>query len=56
MMTKRFGVRANPSDTGTTGYLGVANYKEDGNVYYDLFQLGNYDRSKFWNYSWMRLS
>ena len=45
MMTKRFGVRANPSDTGTTGYLGVANYKEDGNVYYDLFQLGNYDRS-----------
>ena len=44
-MTKRFGVRANPSDTGTTGYLGVANYKEDGNVYYDLFQLGNYDRS-----------
>jgi tetratricopeptide (TPR) repeat protein len=45
MMTQRFGVRANPSDTGSTGYLGVANYKEDGNVYYDLFQLGNYDRS-----------
>lgn len=45
LMTQRFGVRANPNDTGTTGFLGVANYKEDGNVYYDLFQMGNYNRS-----------
>ncbi len=45
MMTQRFGVRANPNDTGTTGFLNVPNYKEDGNVYYDLFQMGNYNRS-----------
>ena len=45
MMTQRFGVRANPSDTGTTGFLNVPNYKADGNVYYDLFQMGNYNRS-----------
>ncbi len=43
LMTQRFGVRANPMDTGTSGFLGVPNYKEDGNVYYDLFQMGNYD-------------
>lgn len=45
LMTQRFGVRANPTDTGTSGYLNVANYKADGNVYWDMFQLGNYDRS-----------
>ncbi len=45
LMTQRFGVRANPSDTGTTGFLNVPNYKADGNVYYDLFQMGNYNRS-----------
>lgn len=45
LMTQRFGVRANPSDTGTTGFLNVPNYKADGNVYYDLFQIGNYNRS-----------
>ena len=45
LMTQRFGVRANPADTGTSGYLGIPNYKEDGNVYYDLFQMGNYNRS-----------
>ncbi len=45
MMMQRFGVRANPNDTGTTGFLNVANYKADGNVYYDLFQIGNYNRS-----------
>lgn len=45
LMTQRFGVRANPADNGTTGYLGVKNYKPDGNVYYDLFQMGNYNRS-----------
>ena len=44
LMTERFGSRANPSDNGTT--YGVANYKTDGNVYYDLFQIGNYDRSE----------
>ncbi|MCF0159342.1 MAG: RagB/SusD family nutrient uptake outer membrane protein, partial [Bacteroidaceae bacterium] len=45
LMKVRFGVRANPADTGTSGFLGVANYKEDGNVYYDLFQMGNYNYS-----------
>lgn len=45
LMTERFGVRANPSDGGTTGFLGVANYQPEGNVYYDLFQMGNYDYS-----------
>lgn len=43
LMKERFGVRANPADPGTSN--GVANYKEDGNVFYDLFQLGNYDYS-----------
>lgn len=42
MMRERFGKRADPSDTGT-GYNGVPNYKPDGNVYYDLFQSGNYE-------------
>ncbi len=45
IMTQRFGVRANPSDNGSTGFLNVPNYKADGNVYYDLFQIGNYNRS-----------
>ena len=45
LMTSRFGVRANPADTGTSGYLNVPNYKPDGNVYYDLFQMGNYNYS-----------
>ncbi len=45
IMTQRFGVRANPSDNGSTGFLNVPNYKADGNVYYDLFQMGNYNRS-----------
>lgn len=43
LMTERFGVRADPSDTGTTN--DVANYRADGNVFYDLFQLGNYNYS-----------
>ncbi|MDH6343502.1 hypothetical protein M2480_001885 [Parabacteroides sp. PFB2-12] len=43
LMKERFGVRANPADQGKSN--GVANYKEDGNVFYDLFQLGNYDYS-----------
>lgn len=45
MMYKRFGVRANPADKGT-GYNGVPNYKPDGNVFYDLFQIGNYNYSE----------
>jgi len=44
LQTQRFGTRANPSDTGTSN--GVANYRADGNVYYDLFQIGNYDPSE----------
>lgn len=42
LVTNRFGVRANPEDKGTSGFLGVANYNPEGNVYYDLFQIGNY--------------
>lgn len=51
LMTERFGSRANPGDTGTSGInpldptKGVANYKADGDVFYDLFQIGNYNRS-----------
>ncbi|MBR5715074.1 MAG: RagB/SusD family nutrient uptake outer membrane protein [Bacteroidales bacterium] len=44
LMTQRFGVRANAADTGT-GFAGVPNYKADGNVFYDLFQIGNYNYS-----------
>ncbi len=46
LMTSRFGVRANPTDLGRSGFLGVPNYKPEGNVYYDLFQMGNYDYSE----------
>lgn len=53
MMTKRFGVRSNPADNDPAKGSGidpvtrgpVANYKADGNVFYDLFQKGNYDYS-----------
>ena len=41
IMLERFGVRANPKDAGSIN--GIPNYKEDGNVFYDLFQLGNYN-------------
>jgi tetratricopeptide (TPR) repeat protein len=43
LMTERFGTRANPADMSTMN--GVRAYKEEGNVYYDLFQIGNYDYS-----------
>ena len=49
LMTERFGVRANPDDKGTDGInplspaIGVNNYKENGDVFFDLFQKGNYD-------------
>ncbi len=43
LMTQRFGSRANPSDMSTKN--GVPAYKEDGNVFFDLFQIGNYDYS-----------
>ena len=55
IMTERFGVRANPADTDPANGSGidphnpsmkVANYKADGNVFYDLFQMGNYDYSE----------
>lgn len=46
LMTERFGVRANPADNGTTGMFNVKNYREDGNVFFDLFQMGNYDYSE----------
>lgn len=46
LMTKRFGVRANPDDKGTTGMFNIANYVPDGSAYFDLFQMGNYDRSE----------
>lgn len=44
LMTTRFGVRANPADKGTSN--GIPNYRPDGNAFYDLFQIGNYDRSE----------
>lgn len=43
LMTERFGTRANPSDLSTKN--GVAAYREDGNVFFDMFQVGNYDFS-----------
>jgi len=43
LMTSRFGVRANPASTSVNN--GVPAYKADGNVYYDLFQPGNYTYS-----------
>lgn len=46
LMTVRFGVRANPADKGTTGMFNIPNYEPDGNAFYDLFQMGNYDRSE----------
>ncbi|MDR2389039.1 MAG: RagB/SusD family nutrient uptake outer membrane protein [Tannerellaceae bacterium] len=55
IMTNRFGVRANPDDKDPARGSGidplhpsmpVANYKENGNVFYDLFQIGNYNRSE----------
>ncbi len=46
LMDHRFGVRANPDDKGTTGMFNIPNYVEDGTPYYDLFQIGNYDRSE----------
>ncbi|MBQ3881141.1 MAG: RagB/SusD family nutrient uptake outer membrane protein [Bacteroidales bacterium] len=39
LMTKRFGVRADPKDTGMN--LGVPNYNEEGTVYSDLFYKQN---------------
>lgn len=44
LMTTRFGVRANPADQGKSN--GVPNYRPDGNVFYDLFQIGNYNQSE----------
>lgn len=46
LMTQRFGVRANPNDKGTTGMFNIPNYEPNGNAFYDLFQIGNYDRSE----------
>lgn len=43
LMTARFGSRA-PGTTAPDNN-GVAAYKPDGNVFYDLFQIGNYDYS-----------
>ena len=43
LMTERFGVRANPSDTRL--WNGSPYYRADGNVFFDLFQIGNYNQS-----------
>jgi hypothetical protein len=43
LMTDRFGTRSNPDDMSTDN--GVRAYKAEGNVFYDLFQIGNYDYS-----------
>ena len=37
LMKERFGARANAAD--------AASYKAEGNVFFDLFQIGNYNRS-----------
>lgn len=42
LMTKRFGIRSVNDGSKTNGVL---NYKEDGNVFFDLFQMGNYNQS-----------
>jgi len=44
LMTERFGSRANPADLSTNN--GIPAYKPEGNVFYDLFQVGNYDYSE----------
>ncbi len=44
LMTTRFGSRANPNDLSENN--GVPAYKQEGNVFYDLFQVGNYDYSE----------
>lgn len=41
LMTERFGTRSIPG--GGTTKNGIAAYYEDGNVFFDLFQQGNYD-------------
>ena len=43
LMRERFGTRADASGTGSSN--GVPDYRPDGNVFYDLFQIGNYDYS-----------
>lgn len=43
LMTSRFGTRADPLDVSEDN--GVPTYNPDGNVYYDLFVIGNYDYS-----------
>lgn len=43
LMTHRFGTRATP---GGTSKNGVEAYYPDGNVFFDLFQEGNYDYSE----------
>lgn len=46
LMTQRFGSRSeNGTQPAGVPDNGVQRYKEDGNVFYDLFQIGNYDYS-----------
>ena len=40
LMTNRFGKRADPDSKSSNN--GIPAYKPDGNVFYDLFQVGNY--------------
>ena len=44
LMKGRFGVRANPSNTGS--YQNVPNYFPDGDVFFDLYQRGNFRREQ----------
>lgn len=44
LMTQRFGVRANKDNTSSI--RGAATYLPNGNVYGDLFYIGNFDRSE----------
>jgi len=46
LMTERFGSRsANGTQPAGIDANGVERYREDGNVFYDLFQIGNFDPS-----------
>lgn len=46
LMTERFGSRSlNGTQPSGVADNGVQRYREDGNVFYDLFQIGNYDYS-----------
>ncbi len=54
LMEDRFGVRANPSDTSSEN--GSPTYREDGDVFWDLFRPGNYDAAENTESIWVAKS